>query len=132
MSADAADTPVGTSVSIRVDIADATDVGSVPFHVLYNPSVLRFESGEEGPFLQGGGRQTAFFAAPTSDAKEVVVGLSRLGRGDGISGSGELCALHFTAIGPGNAGLGFAAAKVRDSENRIVPATFLPAAVTVH
>ena len=93
--------------------------------------MLRFEGADEGPFLRGGGKQTAFFAAPTSDGASVVVGLSRLGRGDGISGGGELCTLRFSVIGAGSAGLAFDRAKVRDSENRIAPASFVAAAVSV-
>src|SRR5207247_10071327 len=96
---------VGGRVSVRIRIAGATDVGSVPFHVLYNPAVLKFEGGEEGSFLNGGGRETAFFAAPTTSGNEVVVGLSRLGSGDGIGGGGELCRPTFTVIAPGDTGL---------------------------
>ncbi len=121
---------VGSRLSIRVEIAGASDVGSVPFHVVYNSAVLRFEGGREGPFLQGGGRQTAFFASPMSSGSEMVVGLSRLGAGNGIGGGGELCTLDFTVVGPGDAGLAFTRAHVRDSANRIVPAVFDLAIVT--
>ncbi len=131
MVADAAEVTVGAPVSLHMLIAEATDVGSVPFHVLFNSAVLRFERADEGSFLRGGGQQTAFFATPTSDLSSVVVGLSRLGRGDGVGGAGELCTLHFTAVGPGNAGLAFDRAKVKDSENRIAPASFVPASIEV-
>lgn len=102
---------VGDQVSIVIEISGATDVGHVPFHVTMNPQVLQFEYGEEGNFLSSDGRQTAFFAAATSDAAVVVVGLSRIRQGDGIRGGGDLCVLHFIAVGPGNAGLGFARAR---------------------
>lgn len=123
---------VGDPLSIHVEIVGAADVGSVPFHVVYDPAVLRFEGGREGTFLKGDGRSTAFFAAPMSDGSEAVIGLSRLGAGDGIGGGGELCTLNFTAVGPGDAGLAFTRAHVRDSANRIVPAAFLPASVLAH
>ena len=35
------------------------------------------------------------------------MGLSRLGAGEGIAGSGELCTLEFTVVGTGDAGLEF-------------------------
>jgi hypothetical protein len=111
-------------------IEGSSDVASVPFHVVYNPTVLKFEGGREGPFLGGDGRQTAFFVASMGSGKEMVVGLSRLGTGDGIGGSGELCTLDFMVVGPGNAGLAFARAHVRDSANRIEQAVFEPASVT--
>lgn len=131
MVTDTAVMTAGARVAIRIQIAGANDVGSVPFHLLYNPAVLHFERGEEGEFLRGDGRQTAFFAAPATDPPSVVVGLSRLGRGSGMSGSGELCVLHFTTIGAGDAGTAFTRAKVRDSENRIVRANFSPVSLTV-
>ena len=124
MLCDTPDVAVGGRVSVRVVIADGANVGSVPFHVVFNPAVLRFEGGVEGGFLGSDGRQTAFFASTTSSGDTVVVGLSRLGGGDGVGGGGELCDLNFTAVGSGPAGLQFASAKVRDGANRIVPSVF--------
>jgi hypothetical protein len=122
---------VGDHLAVVVMISGASDVGHVPFHLLYNSQVLQFEYGEEGGFFGSDGRQTAFFAAPAGGGGGVVVGLSRLGGGDGISGGGELCVLHFTAIAPGPAAFAFSREKVRDSANQILLAVFLPAAVTV-
>ena len=67
---------------------------------------------------------TAFIAGLSSSGDSVVVGLSRLGRVQGVDGGGPLCTLQFTAVGPGHAGLVFARAKVRDSSSRIVPSEF--------
>jgi hypothetical protein len=128
----AAQVSVGERISIRIEIADGVNVGSVPFHVVYNPDVLEFESGQEGSFLGRDGRQTAFFAAAMSNGREVVVGLSRLGRGEGIGGRGELCTLTFYVVGAGDAGLGFTRAHVRDFSNQIVPADFETAILTAH
>jgi hypothetical protein len=111
-------------------IDGAVDAASIPFHVVFNPAVVRFESGEEGSFLSGGG-QTAFFASPTSTGERVVVGLSRLGPEQGASGSGELCRLRFTTIGAGDSALAFERAKVRDTSNKILPASFAPTKVSV-
>ena len=131
MRASAPVVQVGDRVSIVIEIAGAADVGHVPFHVTIDPQVLQFEDGQEGNFLSSDGRQTAFFAAATGDGAAVVVGLSRLRRGDGIHGGGDLCVLHFNAVGPGDARLDFARAKVRDSGNRIVPAEFWGTAIVV-
>ncbi|MCP3980516.1 MAG: hypothetical protein GY716_14535 [bacterium] len=122
---------IGDTVSVTMLIDFATDVGHAPFHLLFNPAVLRFEQGSEGPFLGSDGNPTAFFAAPSSAGGAVVVGLSRLGRVPGVSGQGELCTLQFTAIGSGPAGLAFSRAKVRAPDTRILESAFLPAALTV-
>lgn len=132
MLAEATEVSVGAPVTIHVAIADASDVGSVPFHVLFDPAVLQYQRSEEGAFLQSGGRQTVFAALPTGRADSVIVGLAKLGRGDGVDGVGELCTLHFTAVGPGAADLRFERANVRDSSNRILQSSFLPVSVTVH
>jgi cohesin domain-containing protein len=129
MVPDSSQVTVGSGLSLRIQISGAADVGSVPFHLLFDPAVLRFEGGEEGGFLQGDGHQTAFFAAPTSAGNEVVVGLSRLGRTEGVQGAGDLCTLHFTVVGAGDAQLSFFRAKVRNSRNDPAPATFEPASV---
>jgi len=124
MRCDTPEVAVGGRLSIRVVIANGANVGSVPFHVLFNPAILRFEGGQEGSFLGGDGRQTAFFASATSTGDTVVVGLSRLGGGEGMTGGGELCVLSFTAVASGPSGLQFASAKVRDGANRIAPSVF--------
>ncbi len=121
------DAVVGGRLSMEIHIFAAHNVGSVPFHLVFNPGVLRFEAGREGPFMSRDGRATAFFAAPTSSGDRVVVGLSRLGRGDGADGSGLLCTLDFEVTGSGPAGMTFQRAKVRNAENQIVPAFFEPA-----
>jgi hypothetical protein len=123
---------VGDHLAVVVLISGASDVGHVPFHLLFNSQVLNFEYGEEGLFLGSDGGQTAFFAAAASGGGSVVVGLSRLGRSEGVSGSGELCVLHFTAVGPGSTTLTFSREKVKDGSNQILPALFVPVSINVH
>jgi hypothetical protein len=122
---------VGQQVTVSVQIASGTDVGHVPFHLTFDPTVLSFESGLEGQFLASDGWQTVFFASPATDGNRIVVGLSRLGAAEGIDGGGVLCTLIFSAIGPGNAQLGFQSQKVKDSQNRVVPSLFVAGSVIV-
>jgi hypothetical protein len=119
----------GDQITIRVRLDNGTNVGSVPFHVTYNPQVLEFDSGEEGSYLNRDGAQTAFFATPMSTPGEIVVGLSRLGQGAGAKGSGELCRLRFRVLSSGDAGLAFKRASVKDPENRILESAFQPARI---
>ena len=118
------DLQVGERLVLRIEMVGGNDVGSVPFHLRFNPAVLEFLGGFEGSFLGSDGRATAFFAAPTSRGDEVVVGLSRLGAGEGIAGGGVLCELEFQVVGSGDAGLAFSREKVRDAHNRIVASAF--------
>ncbi len=128
----AVEVSVGDRVSVQIAIEAGDNVGHVPFHVRFNPRVLQFEAGDEGSFLRSDGAPTAFFAAPTSDGATIVVGLSRLGQPAGVSGSGDLCTLHFIVVGPGDAGLAFARAKVKDPANRALPALFASAQLLAH
>lgn len=122
---------VGQQVGVRVVIEGATDAASVPFRVVFDPAVLRFARAQQGPFLGRDGNAVAFMAGPNQDGGQVIVGLSRLGEVAGLSGSGDLCTLTFTAIGPGATGLIFDDAKIRTAEGDLASATFVPAALQV-
>ena len=120
---------VGESVATDMLIFNAMNVGSVPFHLTYNPDVLQFVSGAQGTFLNEDGTQTVFFANATID--EVVVGLSRLGGSSGASGDGVLATFEFLATGAGDGGLGFTGASLRDPQAIILPAQFSAVPVEV-
>jgi hypothetical protein len=122
---------VGDSFSVEVRVSGSSDVAHAPFHLRFNPRVLRFDHGEEGPFLSGDGNPTVFFANPDSTGGAVVVALSRLGRSGGVGGDGVLCRLHFTAIARGDAGLSFARARLKAPGNRALVSIFEPASVMV-
>ncbi len=122
---------VGDRLTVEVRIENATNVGSVPFHLRYNRQVLEFiPPADQGPFLRSDGANTVFLAND-SGGGEVVVGLSRLGGGDGMSGAGTLATFQFQAINPGDCGFGWTSASVKDPQARNVPASFLTAPVAV-
>ena len=53
----------GSVVTIVVEIAEAHDVASVPFHLLFDPTVLQWQGGQEGAFLSSDGHGTVFMIA---------------------------------------------------------------------
>jgi len=123
---------VGDRVVVQVMIDNARNVGSVPFHLRYNRSVLEFvRPATEGSFLRSDGGGTIFLASDSATGGEVVVGLSKMGGGVGVSGSGVLATFEFQAINPGNCGFAFVGASVKDPRAQNLPATFVPTAVTV-
>jgi hypothetical protein len=116
---------VGDAIVVNVVIENGQNVGSVPFHLRYDPAVVQFAPpATVGPFLGSDGSQPVFLASDVAGGGEVVVGLSRLGGGEGISGSGVLATFQFMAAGPGNAGFAFSGASVKDPMARNLPATF--------
>jgi hypothetical protein len=127
-----AELSVGQWVEVDVSIQNATDIGHAPFHLKFDPAVLRFDRGAEGPFLKSDGRPTAFFASPMSTPGTVVVGLSRLGRTAGVSGAGLLCTLYFEAIGSGRSNLTFERLNVRSPSHGILESDPHPALIMVN
>jgi len=123
---------VGDRIFVEVRIENATNVGSVPFHLKYNRQVLEFvPPATQGPFLNSDGANSVFLATDSTGGGEVVVGLSRLGGGDGMSGAGTLATFQFQAINPGDAGFAWVGASVKDPQARNVNATFLLSPVAV-
>jgi general secretion pathway protein D len=121
----AAAVSVGDVVTVQVLVSNATNVGSVPFHLRYDKSVLQFQPGaQEGPFMNADGTGTVFLANDVGGGGEVVVGLSRLGASTGASGGGVLATFQFLAVNPGNSGFVFTGASVKDPQARNLPASF--------
>ncbi len=102
----------GAQVAVRIMFDNARNVASVPFHVVFDPAVLQFTRATQGGLLGADGQQATLMAAVTADGNRLVVGDARLGPVPGISGSGELCTLWFTAVGPGVSPLAFDQASV--------------------
>ncbi|MBZ5640622.1 MAG: hypothetical protein LAO51_17940 [Acidobacteriia bacterium] len=123
---------VGDILTVEVRIENATGVGSVPFHLRYNRQALEFvPPATKGPFLESDGTNAVFLATDVAGGGEVVVGLSRMGGGEGVSGSGILATFQFQAVNAGDCGFAFTGASVKDSQAKNLPATFLSAGVQV-
>jgi general secretion pathway protein D len=123
---------VGETVDLQVFVQNGSNIGSVPFHLRYNPQVLQYvPPAIKGPFLEMDGVEAMVLANEASGGGEVVVGASRLGGGQGVSGSGVLATFRFLAVGPGDAGFVFTGASVKDSQARNLPASFTVVAVRV-
>ncbi len=122
---------VGETLTVQVFLQNGTNVGSVPFHLRFNNEVLQYlPPGEEGPLLSSDGATTVFLSNE-SGGGEVVVGLSRMGGGEGVSGSGVIATFRFLCIGPGDAGFQFTAASVKDPQAQNLPAAFNTQSVQV-
>jgi len=115
-----------------VQITEATNVGSVPFYLLFEPQVVHIEEVAEGNFLNRDGTPTAFMSSVDNQQGRLIIGLSRLGAEKGISGAGDLVFITFTGIAPGTSPLHFDRASVRDPQAQPLPAEFRDGAITVH
>lgn len=123
---------VGETVPVQVQLVGGQNVGSVPFHLRFNPAVLEFiPPGVEGDFLSQGGGPTIFVATEVQGAGEIVVGASRVGTPTGASGAGLLASFNFRAKAPGACTLSFTGSMVRDPNANNLPSSFTTAIINV-
>jgi len=120
---------VGDLFNVQVMIADATNVGSVPFHLAYDPKILEFvPPAVEGGFLKSDGAST-IFNAQAATTNEIFVALARVGVPTGASVTGSkliLCVFQFHALAPGMTSLAFTEASVLDPAGKPLLANFAP------
>ncbi|MBI4161563.1 MAG: hypothetical protein HY509_03855 [Acidobacteria bacterium] len=115
----------GTNYQVIARILNGTEVYSVPYHLKFDYTILRFTGAQEGPFLGQGGVQTQFLhSVSTADPGEVFVGHSRVGAAQGASGGGILAYFNFEVLNPGETEIGFTNQAVLGANNAPLPATF--------
>jgi len=106
------------SVVIRSDSA----VGSVPFHLAFDPQALEFLNySRTSPFLSQDGATPFVLATLGSGSNEVIVGLSREGSRPGVTGQGPLIDLTFRAAKAGTTTLTFSDISVLDPSAQRLP-----------
>ncbi|MBN1879225.1 hypothetical protein JW823_03865 [bacterium] len=121
----------GDSGDVQIVIADAENVGSVPFYIDYDPTVLEIVEVREGPFMGNDGVSTAFLSSIDDRRGRIIIGLSRLGAQPGLSGSGVLVYITAKGIKPGQSPLAFSHESVLDPMARALPAQFLDGSISV-
>jgi general secretion pathway protein D len=122
----------GSTVTVDVDITNVTDLYAYQFDLTFNPNVLYAVSVSEGPFLATGG--STFFIPGTNDNVGGTVSATAdtlLTAIHGVSGSGELAAFTFDAIGSGSSALNIQNETLLDSNINVISDTTSAGSVTV-
>jgi general secretion pathway protein D len=115
-------TAPGQEFGASVVISGATGVGSVPFHLEFDPEILEFLGADQtSPFLSRDGTQVFVLATLSGNGREVIVGLSRQGNRPGIDGQGTLIQLRFRARKSGTTTLNFSNLSVLDPNAQPLP-----------
>jgi len=110
--------------SVSVNISSESPVGSVPFHLRFDPQYLDFVKYQPGsPFLSQDGASPFVLATLNWSKTEVVVGLSREGSKPGVAGQGILIELTFTAKKSGTTQINFSDLAVLDPSAQRLPFT---------
>jgi hypothetical protein len=115
---------VDETFTVQVKIDNGSDVFAVPFGIKYNPDALEAMGLHEGSYLKKDGGQTTFLTSTDKDKGKISVGLTRLGRIGGVSGSGTLMSVTFKTLKRGTAFLSFVDGKPVDSKLNVLPAKF--------
>src|SRR3989344_3684755 len=129
---------VGSQVTVTVRMSDVTDLSNVVFDLTFDPTVLQFvPPAVEGDFLNQNldeGESTDLLAVEVEDMPgDVTVFYSRMAA-SGVTGSGDLMDLTFTALAEGTSDLTFfnlTDFSLTDSLFEPIPATWQNADVTV-
>ncbi|MGB3975636.1 MAG: secretin N-terminal domain-containing protein [bacterium] len=122
---------VNGSSAISIDVENAVNVASVPFYIDYDATVLGIREVKEGPFMGSDGMSTVFMSSVDERRGRIIVGLSRVGAGMGISGSGTLVEIYIDGKNPGESPIAFSHEYVFDPGMQTIPADFVDGSVVV-
>jgi len=128
----AATVPQGSSFSVVVNISDVSDLYDFQFDLAFNPAVLQLTNIVEGGFLLTGG--STFFLPGTIDntlGNATANADTLIGTISGVSGTGELAELDFTAVAPGISSLTLSNVILQDSTGSLLDSTTAAGSVTV-
>ncbi|HHK41373.1 MAG TPA: hypothetical protein ENJ50_03045 [Planctomycetaceae bacterium] len=122
---------VGDVVRIRILLEGSAALQSTPFKIRFNPSVLRFEAASKGSLLSASSEQIVLMAAADGTRGTASVGLSAMGYGALLPGTGELCILRFKAVGTGSGGVSFSEGNAYGATGVILPVSFQASDITI-
>jgi len=119
---------VGSTFSVDVRVDDVSGLFAYDIDVDHNPAVLDATNVTEGPFLASGG--TTFFS-PDDSSNPVNVVATLLSVVTGVSGSGVLYSIEYSALAPGVSTLEFTLADLADDQQTTIEVGLSGASVTV-
>ena len=118
----------GGTLTVNVQVENGANLGSVaPLRVKYNADLLRLEDIAPGDIFSKGGGGATSTKDIRNDAGEASSTISRLPGAPGVSGSGTLAVLTFTAIGSGEAPMTVEEIALKDAQAQAVGVVAPPA-----
>jgi general secretion pathway protein D len=117
------------TVTLQVD--NVTDLFTAPMRVTYDNKVLKLVEVTKGDFMGGDGQQVTFSESKVEAQGMAIVNMNRLPGAGGISGSGTLVNLKFTAVAAGTSQITLADLTLRDARLQSIPVTAPVTSITV-
>jgi general secretion pathway protein D len=99
------DQVLGQPFKVSLIMTNATDLFSAPLQIKYDPKVLKLDDATQGDLMASDGQHVTLTKNIQNDAGEADFTLNRPPGVNGVTGSGMLVTLSFTAIGRGPASI---------------------------
>jgi general secretion pathway protein D len=121
----------GGTFTIQLDADNARDLFSAPFHLKFDPQVLKLLEIRAGALLASDGKTILFTRNILNNTGDATVELRRMPDTGGISGSGGLAVFTFQALKPGTAVVSFSEVGAWNSSKQAISQDSPQASITV-
>jgi hypothetical protein len=104
---------VNDEFQIDVIVENAVNLYATAFDVVFNPDILEIATITEGNFLNQDGTLTSFMSSIDNEQSRAIIGISRLGKASGITGSGTLCSILYITKAKDESRLNFESGSIK-------------------
>ncbi|RKU19258.1 hypothetical protein C6500_11200 [Candidatus Poribacteria bacterium] len=131
-SADTTSVRVGDTFTVRVNAEKVTDLAGWQFDLTFDPNALKAVEVKEGDFLKKGGSTTFFQRGTIENTVGKITGVSSaLIAKDGVTGTGRLLSVVFSAKAEGNSELSLRNFQLGSNTGDVIPAGVRDLTITV-
>ena len=121
---------IGSTFQVSINLANGTDIFSVPMQLQFNPSVLTLVNVDAGSFLQKDGQSVTVLHRDEGNGT-VAINATRPPQASGITGTGNVCVLTFKAVAAGDSNIAFVKAGAKNASQLAIAANGSSAVVHV-
>jgi general secretion pathway protein D len=116
-------TAPGATVTVNVQVENGVNLASLaPLRIKYDPELLRLDDVVPGDLLSRGGVTATSVKDIRNDVGEASISINRPAGAPGVSGSGNIAVLTFTAIGDGEDQITVSQLGLKDTQSQPVAA----------
>jgi len=110
------------TVTLTVQLDGASDAFSLaPLQIKFDPAQLRLDDASPGDLLTRDGVRVTTAKDIRNDAGEASLTFTRLQGASGVSGSGAVATLTFSAVGKGSGTVSIIGASLKNSQSQMLP-----------
>ena len=122
----------GSSLTLNVNVSSGQDIASIPLQITYDPKVVQFVSVSNGNFLSKDGQNVALVHRDDPTTGTLQISAQRPPNTPGVSGTGTVFTLVFTAKQKGTGVIAITTPGARNSQNQSLQVTGSQTAVSVN